>query len=112
MYAPQSYLDADQETKDAACNGCGSKGIGGYIVPDTIWGLSITEDCNVHDWMYFIGETQKDKDHADDVFYGNVCERIDKSSLWFKPMRKLRIKIYYFIVSKWGDSAFWADKDD
>lgn len=112
MRAPLSYLEASQEEKDAVCNGCGSKGIGGYIVPDTLWGLSITDDCNVHDWMYYSGKTQADKDHADNVFYCNVCERIDESSMWFKPMRKIRAKLYYFMVSKWGDDAFWHGKEN
>lgn len=108
MYAPASYRRASSEAKKEVCNGCGAKGVNGKIVPDTIWGLNITEACNIHDWMYMEGKTQKDKKRADDVFLENVLSIIEeKSHPWLKWIRRYRAMTYYNFVVSWGETAFW-----
>lgn len=36
------YWDLTEEDRFEICNGCGPKGKG-YLVPDTIWGLNISQ---------------------------------------------------------------------
>ena len=59
LYAPVSYWEAAPSEKRKICNGCGTKE--GLNVPDTMWGLDISEACKIHDWMYQHGKTLADK---------------------------------------------------
>ena len=93
--------------------GCGPGGIGDWLVPDTLYGLSIRESCCCHDWGYFIGETQEDKVETDDIFLNNMIRQITdgtKSSWLLKP-RLRRAKLYYIMVRDFGGPAFWDDKN-
>ena len=110
MRAPITYISASEQQKALICNGCGTKGLGGWLVPDTLYGLNITEECNIHDWMYHEGETQEDKDHADLNFYHNILDKIEQGYRIFKWLRRMRAKKYYLAVKLWGDTAFWAGK--
>ena len=113
LFTPDSYLAASAKEKDYRCNGCGPKGLGGWLVPDTLYGLSITEACNVHDWMYSEGSTLEDKEKADRVFLNNMVRIIqDGSNLWIlRRMRLLRAKNYYNVVRILGGPSFWDGKD-
>ena len=114
-FAPMSYRTAREEKKREHCNGCGSKGLGGWLVPDTLWGLSIEEECNIHDWMYSEGKTIADKEEADRVFLNNMIRRIEREkgaiSKALRPLRKIRAKEYYEAVRIFGGPAFWAGKN-
>ena len=98
-------------------NGCGPGGWKFDLIPDTMYGLSVVEACNIHDWMYLHGQTLEDKDRADRVFKNNVIRLIDSrtSKNWFsqniiKPLRYRRAKTYYESVSHFGGPAFWKGK--
>ena len=111
-YIPVSYFLASDEVRKLVVNGCGAGGWKFDIVPDTIYGLLITEDCNVHDWMYDQGSTQEDKDFADEVFLHNIRARINDGSWFLRPLRKIRAWEYYLAVrSPLGDAAFWKNKE-
>jgi len=114
LFAPEAYRAMTDASKAAVCNGCGSKGLGGWIVPDTLWGLSITETCNIHDYMYEVGTTIKDKNSADRAFLNNMLRVIDACTKWgiVKTLRKNRAYIYYSVVKKFGGPAFWASNND
>lgn len=90
-------------------NGAGPSGKG-WIVPDTLWGLSITEAANVHDWMYTYGN---DKIEADLVFLENMIRIIDDATEfrflhWMRTSRALK---YYLAVRYFGQGAFDAAKE-
>ena len=108
---PVSYALASDMEKEAVCNGAGAKG-SGWLVPDTLWGLRITEAANIHDWMYHHGKTDDDKRDADTVFYENMIAIVNKGSRIFRPMRTLRAKLYYVAVDKFGNQAFWNGKHE
>lgn len=112
LYAPITYWNAvETKSKELAdtCNGCGAKE--GIDVPDTFWGLSVTEACNIHDWMYKYGETEADKLFADAMFRMNISIIIDTNSNFVMSMlRHGRASKYYTAVTKWGDSAYWVGK--
>ena len=113
LYAPESYWNASQEDRDSICNGCGVNGWKGKLVPDRIYFLNITEACNIHDWMYYEGETIKDKEEADRTFLNNMCRIIDDKTYFsfMTTLRKDRAWIYYLAVHKFGGPAFWDGKN-
>ena len=110
-YVPESYANASEEVRKLVVNGCGAGGWKFDLVPDTIYGLNITEDCNVHDWMYDEGSTEADKDFADAVFLHNLKVRINNAFWLLRPLRRIRAREYYLAVRLAGDSAFWANKE-
>jgi len=96
-------------------NGCGTSGWKGKLVPDSIYGISISEPCKVHDYEYHVGNIEDEKDTADYRFYVNIKLTIKNESKWSKflnPLRYIRAKTYYTAVDKFGDSAFYGKEDD
>ena len=113
LWAPVEYKKLSSCDKDRICNGCGSKGLGGIIVPDTLWGLSIEEACDIHDFMYARGKTIEDKKEADRVFLNNMQRIIaaKKSYAILTWLRRRRAKTYYEAVKYFGGPAFWCGKN-
>jgi hypothetical protein len=102
LYIPASFLAADDATKAVVCNGCGTKGIGGLLVPDAMWGLKITLVCNIHDWMYQLAETEEDEDLADYYFKCNLRRFIrmrEKEDPWLTKLRLARANTYFIAVA-------------
>lgn len=93
--------------------GCGPGGLGDYLVPDTLWGLSVRPACSIHDWLYHWGLTLKDKDSADRVFLNNMIRLIRSHTRWgwLKKLRLRRAKTYYHMVHTFGGPAFWKGKN-
>ena len=115
LYAPESYAIADDLIKGLICNGCGAKGLGGWVVPNTMYGLSIKEACNIHDWMYNDGKTFSDKEVADRTFLNNMLRIIDGAdhfgSAILRPFRRIRAMSYFTAVKRFGGLAFWSGKN-
>ncbi len=112
LFAPHTYWVASNAERESRCNGCGTKGLGGLLVPDTLYGLDITEACNIHDWMYFEGKNIADKESADRTFLNNMLRIIDAGS--FAPLRwlrRVRAMSYYSAVRDFGGPAFWSGKN-
>lgn len=105
LIIPDSYRDAPLAARLARCNGCGTKGLGGWLVPDTLWGLDISEACNIHDWMYAEGN---DKAHADLIFLYNMLVLVAQRGGWLAPLRRHRAVKYYLAVADLGGLAFDA----
>lgn len=115
LIRPEGYDKLSPEEKARICNGCGAAGQTDYI-PDTIYGLRITEACNIHDYMYYLGDTWQEKEDADRIFLINLLRIIDsipKKGIWsriVRRLRKLRALSYYNAVVHFGGLAFWANK--
>lgn len=111
MRVPLSYYEATDEQRAAVCNGAGPAGWG-WLVPDTMYGLSIREAANIHDWMYAEGETPADRREADDLFYANCRAIIRKhtKSRILRLLRYARAWIYYRAVRRGGERAFMKGK--
>lgn len=99
--------------REAISFGCGpGKGWKEAIVPDTILGVCITPACIIHDCEYHFGETEEEKDMADENFLENMMAINNKDSRFF-PAKWLRRRImfdYYCAVADAGDLAFWKNK--
>jgi hypothetical protein len=79
-----------------------------------MYGLSITEAANIHDYMYYVGMTLEDKREADRVFLNNMIRIIEANSKFWvlEFLRKRRAKKYYLAVDWFGGPAFWSGKND
>jgi hypothetical protein len=88
------------------CNGGGPKGWG-WLIPDTMWGLSMTKAFDIHDYDYYIGT---DKDVADLRMYKNCKALIDRRGGCFRRLRLMRLTLYYQAVSKLG-GLFYNSKN-
>ena len=108
LYAPESYNAIERQK----CNGCGS-GWNIKLIPDSLLGCDITEACNIHDYMYTIGQAIQDKESADRTFLNNMTRIvIAYGGNWF--MQNLRLamaKRYYNAVRYYGGDAFWQGKN-
>lgn len=114
LFAPEKYWKLSDCERSKVCNGCGTKGLGGLLVPDTLWGLSIEEACDIHDYMYSRGATIADKEEADRTFLNNMVRIIQEDGTGAWPVKQLRLrraKTYYEAVRIFGGPAFWANKN-
>ena len=109
-----TYYKYDQAPRQAIkdiCNGCGTSGWKGRLVPDTIWGLNITEVCNIHDWMYYFGRGRYGQALADDIMLVNMHAMISEGTWWLRWLRRRRAKKYYLAVKWFGKRAYMENKD-
>lgn len=111
LLMPFAFRVAPPAVRARICNGAGPAGWG-WIVPDTIWGLSITIAADIHDWMYTLGQTEADRRQADLVFLHNMITLINakQTSGILRAMRELRAIGYYLAVSWLGRLAFKRGK--
>ena len=113
LLTPFTYAVANDAAKAEVSNGCGAAGAAFDFVPDTIYGLRITDVCNIHDWMYHFGETWWDKLVADAVMLINTALKIIfNSNKWMTVPRLWRAATYFGLVFLKGDEAFWAGKEE
>lgn len=112
LFAPPSYWKLPYEERKRRRCGPG-RGVLEWLVPETIYGVSVTSACSIHDFMYSIGSTIEDKNEADRVFLNNMIRLIEShDGLFF--MQRLRLKrafLYYEAVSHFGGPAFWKNKN-
>lgn len=108
----------------ACCNGVGSpNGFWGkltyHFIPQTIWGLPIRAAADIHDVEYTYPDNfyckkaaLKWKVEADKRFKYNIMRLIKKNTKWkwLKKIRYIRAKEYYWILKKFGEESFLANK--
>lgn len=114
LFNPEGYIDCPPIERNKICNGCGAANSKFDFVPDSIYGLKISEACNRHDWMYHFGKTIEDKEQADRVFLNNLLRLIEAQTgtlnRLLKPLRRRRALKYYEAVVAFGGPAFWSGK--
>ena len=103
LFAPAAFWRLPESERVKLRCGPG-RGILERLVPETIYLLTITPACAIHDFMYKIGETDQDKVDADDVFLNNMIRIIEANTTNKQLMclRLRRARIYY------GPSSFLA----
>lgn len=125
LCAHYNYPRANAWQHLAVCNGAGPRRFGG-LVPDTFWGLCITESADNHDWDYGWGQTIQDKQEADRTFRNNMQRQAEalrayeagQNPGWlrrkyneYRHLRRLEmIEVYFKAVDTCGGSSFW-DKE-
>lgn len=112
LYAPEEYWSLSDAAKSEICNGCGPKTFN-CLIPDSMYGLRVTEACNIHDFMYLIGRTEADREEADRVFLNNLLRIIEASGGWgvIKFLRRQRALKYYRAVRWFGGPFYWSGKN-
>lgn len=113
LWAPPKYWKLSEAEKKQYCNGCGPGHVLGFLVPDKLWGLSITAACNIHDFMYAMGENIAEKSLADRVFLNNMTRLVvaGTQNKYLKRLRLRRARTYYYFVHEFGGSFFWDGKN-
>ncbi len=111
LAAPESfwyYLGFGNDLS-GVINGCGPGGIGDFLIPDTIYGLSVKPACKIHDWMYTIYNDEAGFKLANQVFLDNMIRINNKSTKWWllKLIRMRRILKYYRAVRDFGRLFFY-----
>lgn len=102
LFALRTYFAASERERDKVCNGCGSRGIT-EAVPDTLWGLKVTEVCNIHDWSYEYANSRMDRFIADILFLVNLVLWIkERGSGWLNYARFYRAMTYFVAVRALG----------
>lgn len=95
---------------------CGAgKGFGDIIVPETVWGLTISIACYTHDWMWDNCLPTWEAFHfSNSVFLRNIlaCIRGMSRSGFLKRLRNYRAVTYYNAVDKFGKKIFWNIKEE
>ncbi len=111
LYAPMEYWELSPAAHKEICDGCGPNLLAAFI-PDTLLGLNITDACNIHDYMYAVGEHENDRRTADRVLLNNLIRIIESDSAsWLKPARKIAALTYYYIVRSFGAPFFGKGKN-
>lgn len=114
LFAPQGYRDLSEQAKREICNGCGAASAVVDFIPDTIYGVDISECCNIHDYMYAMADPDiEQKKEADRVLLNNLLRVINAKSgnRFMRLLRSLRALIYYLAVKHFGGPAFWSGKN-
>lgn len=103
----KKYEDLTPEEKKTICNGCGGKG--GWIKPPHA--VFFEASCDHHDYGYWKGCTEEDREQCDKKFYGATVK--DCSGLpWYQYIRyRPWCWGYYVAVRNFGKKYFYyADK--
>ena len=112
LFAPPAYWRLPEDERKSLRCGPG-RGVLELLVPETIYGVSVSAACSIHDFMYAVGVTDTDKADADEVFLNNMIRIIEAHrGLWlFQWLRLRRALIYYEAVKHFGGPAFWNTKN-
>lgn len=103
MIIPEDYKNATPEQRKEVCNGCGGGGWAS-IIPDKLFGVSVEEACNIHDWMYVYGYSKKE---ADVTFLYNLTYLIHVNPWLFIP--RFVLVTIYFLAVKYLGHGFYKD---
>lgn len=106
---PEGYAELSPEAKAEICNGAGAKD--GIKVPNTMYGLDMIEVFNIHDYDYYMGETDEDKCIADLRMLRNSMRVINNKGGCLRKLRRYRATSYYSAVADYGKKAFYAGKE-
>ncbi|MCK5099015.1 MAG: hypothetical protein KAR45_12990 [Desulfobacteraceae bacterium] len=109
LAAPKSFWDADQELRDAVVGGCGPGGSGDKLVPDTMYLLSVTAACAIHDWCFAIWNDKAGFKLANNLFKNNMLRIIDQrgGNNRIKCLRQKRAVKYFKGVHYLGEPSFF-----
>jgi len=113
LIAEVGFLSLTPLQKSEICNGAGAEGDWrSALIPNTLWGLDCTQVFDLHDYAYFRGLTQADKDRADISMLINLIRVINHKGGLLSFARRYRAVTYYDAVHLLGDDAFFTQEKD
>ena len=92
---------------------CGAGDTGDRFIPDTIWGVSISPACFIHDQMWTLAEASWADFHMSNaILFVNLAAIIQaRSANWVtRDIRLARAATYLLAVSTAGAPIFWGMK--
>ena len=95
------YSELTEQQKQFICNGCGGKG-GIVNPPEFLFHAS----CNQHDFYYWRGCTEADREVADKAFYELMKKDIEEAKWYLKPHYHIWAYTYYQGVRLVGKKFF------
>ena len=108
FFVPDAYRALPPEDLAKIVNGCGPKGWRVDLVPDSLMGLCVTSECNLHDWMYSQGGSEAERQFADVVLYVTVAFKVLMEGGHLVPLRMAGAAIFYKAVRECGAEHFGA----
>ena len=96
------YRELTEEQKKFVCNGCGGKS--GFINPPE---FLFNASCNHHDFLYWRGCTEADREVADKQFYEMMLKDIAEAKWYLKPHYHIWAYTYYKSVRLIGKKFFY-----
>jgi len=107
LEADRFYWNCEPELLADLTSGCGPGRRGDRYIPDTVWFLSITPACQIHD-MDYSEESIVSKKEADRRFFDNMLliNEIKSRNRFIRFLRDHRICIYYLAVKYGGRGSF------
>ena len=106
----EEFLAMSKKERDKICNGVGAADGLSKLVPDTVFGMSIKDLADQHDYDYWRGGTTHDRLTADVVFFNNMLRRFKSGSRFLYPFRKHRAKVYFDFLRDFGFRHFNAKR--
>lgn len=106
LYAPDGFNSLSSEERESICNGIGAASGLSRLMPDTIWGINVGIVGDIHDYSYWLGGTDKDRETADAVFYHNLLVLIEAHGGLLAPLRRWRARKYYLALRVGGKAHF------
>ncbi len=106
LEAPPTYFGASDEQRAAVTNGCGPACWKHDLGQNRPMGISLAGACNIHDWMYFEGHTERDRVAADELFWVNLKTLIRNAGGPLKPFRWVIGWMYWRGVTRAGGLFF------
>lgn len=106
LFRPE-FLALTQEEKAKICNGVGAAEGLSKLLPDTVFGMSIADIADQHDYDYWLGGTTADRLNADIVFFNSMLRRFkNMGSAFLYPFRRHRAKVYFKFLREFGFKHF------
>ena len=114
LYAPAAYWAMSAEARAEIVNGCGPSGWKSKFIPNKILWVDVRRACDIHDFMYHLGQTDADREEADRVFLNNLLRIVEAESTNFftRVIRRRLVLHFYGAVRDMGGPYFWADKNE
>ena len=97
------YSNLSLKQKNSICNGCGGKG--GWVKP--IHGTFFKDECNQHDFNYFLGFTEKHRKKADVQLKKAMQDKVRKLGFWNRQRLGPWCHIYYAAIRIMGKKYFY-----
>lgn len=99
--------DGFKGSASAISGGCGSDKSWVDFIPDNFVGVNIKICCQIHDYLYTTGGTEKDRELADRMFRTNMKITVfNDSNLIFRDTNLKLCEVYYIAVRRYGASSF------
>jgi len=90
-------------------NGCSPK----WLTDNLPWYLKkiqsqilFSPSCAIHDFRYYVGNTEEERKFADKEFYENMKKQVKKKKWYKRPFLNLGAFLFYKLVEKYGNTAF------